>query len=71
MNLSWRVKVSQKRRGSTHKWKVRWDVLGLPDPAVTSGTPSIEDVRRQILSASNYGLSPETRARSHEGDGQG
>ena len=71
MDPSWRVKGSSRRRGSTHKWKVRWEVLGLQDPAVISGTTSIEDVRRQIISASNHGLSPETRARSREQDGQG
>ena len=71
MDPSWRVKGWQRRKGPTHKWKVRWEVLGLQDPAVSSDTTSIEDVRRQIISASNYGLSPETRARSLAQEGQG
>lgn len=55
---------SHKSKHGTRKTKVRWDVLGLQDPAVTSLIPSIEDIRRQVISASNYGLSPDTLARS-------
>jgi len=46
--------------------KFRWEVLGLQDPAESSSTPSIEDVRRQIVSASHHDLSPNTLARCHK-----
>jgi hypothetical protein len=46
--------------------KFRWEVLGLQDPAESSSTPSIADVRRQIVSASHHGLSLNTLARCHK-----
>lgn len=70
MYPSWGIKASPRRKGPTSKKKFRWEVLGLQDPSVTSSTPSIEDVRRQIISASNYGFSPNTLARSLEKNGQ-
>ncbi len=63
---SWWMKASSRRRRSLGKRKFRWEVLGLQDPAERSSTPSIEDVRRQIVSASHHGLSPNTLARSHK-----
>lgn len=63
---SWWMKASPRRRRSIGKMKFRWEVLGLHDPAESSSTPSIEDVRRQIVSASHHGLSPNTLARSRE-----
>jgi hypothetical protein len=63
---SWWMKVSPRRRRSIGKRKFRWEMLGLQDPAESSSTPSIEDVRRQIVSASHHGLSPNTLARSHK-----
>ena len=70
MYPTWGIKASPRRRGSICKKQLRWEALGLQDPAATSSTPSIEDVRRQIISASNYGLSPATLARSREKGGQ-
>ena len=67
---SWWMKASPRRRGSLGKRKFRWDVLGLEHPAETLSPPSIEDVRRQIISASSYGLSPETLARSRKKGGR-
>jgi hypothetical protein len=66
MYLSWKTKALSGRRVSNYKKMLRWDVLGLQDPAKISCTPSIEDVRRQIISASYHGLSPATLARSHK-----
>lgn len=63
MFTPWGGKGSNRPKG-TRKRKVHWDALGLRDPTVTSSTPSIEDLRRQIISASNHGLSRETLARA-------
>lgn len=64
MYIPWATKGSRKPKHGTRKTKVHWDVLGLQDPAVTSSTPSIEDIRREIISASSAGLSSETLARA-------
>lgn len=64
MYTSWRTKGSHRPKRGTRKAKVHWDVLGLHDPAVSSSRPSIEDIRREIISASSAGLSSETLARA-------
>jgi len=64
MYIPWGIKGSRRPKHGTRKTKVHWDVLGLQDPAVSSPTPSIEDIRREIISASNHGLSLETLARA-------
>ncbi len=62
---SWKMKRSHRRRVHNAKRRhFRWEVLGLPKPVETSITTPIEDVRRQIITASSYGLSPETVARA-------
>lgn len=48
--------------------KVRWEKLGLQDPAGSSSATSIEDLRRQITSAASQGLSPDTVSRSQQKD---
>jgi len=63
MDTPWGTKGSHRSKPRTSKPKVHWDVLGLQDPAVTSSTPSIDDIRRQIILASSSGLSLETLAR--------
>jgi hypothetical protein len=69
MYLFWKTKGLPKRRMRGHKKSLRWEVLGLQDPATISCAPSIEDVRRQIISASRHGLSPDTLARSQKKQG--
>jgi hypothetical protein len=64
MYTPWGTKGSHRPKRGTRKTKVHWDVLGLQDPAMTSSTPSIEDIRREIISASSTGLSRETLARA-------
>lgn len=64
MYTSWGTKGSHRPKRGTRKAKVHWDVLGLQDPAVSSFRPSIEELRREIISASNHGLSLETLARA-------
>lgn len=65
MYLYWKIRSSHRRRmHNSKKRNFRWDVLGLQKPAATSITSPIDDVRRQIISASSYGFSPETVARA-------
>lgn len=64
MYSPWGTKRSHRSKPRIPKPKVHWDVLGPQDPAETSSTPSIDDIRRQIISASGAGLSPETLARA-------
>jgi hypothetical protein len=65
MNTSWGTKASHRRRRAIRRTKVRWDLLGLEDPERATSTTSIEDIRRQIISAASQGLSPDTLSRSH------
>lgn len=65
MNTSWGTKASHRRRRAIRRTKVRWDLLGLQDPDRMSSTTSIEDIRRQIISAASQGLSLDTLSRSH------
>lgn len=64
MNTSWGTKASHRRKRAIRRTKVRWDLLGLQDPERTSSTTSIDDIRRQIISAANQGLSSDTLSRS-------
>jgi hypothetical protein len=65
MNTSWGTKASHRRKRAIRRTKVRWDLLGLQDPERTTSTTSIDDIRRQIISAASQGLSPDTLSRSH------
>jgi hypothetical protein len=62
MYSRWGTKSLSRSNYGIRKTTVHWEVLGLRDPAVTSSTSSIEEIRRQVISASNYGLSSETLA---------
>jgi len=67
MNMSsvWGAnKAARKRKRSVRKAKIRWDVLGLQDPALDGPTTSMEDIRRQVTSLASRGLGPGTRSRS-------
>lgn len=55
-------KASRKQKPPS-RITIRWDLLGLHDRTGNSSTLSIEEIRRQIIAASNYGLSPDTLAR--------
>lgn len=54
------MKTMHQPKAPNRKRTIHWDLLGLQGPAATS----IEEIRRQIISASNCGLSPETVARA-------
>ncbi|NGZ02509.1 MAG: hypothetical protein CV090_05590 [Nitrospira sp. WS238] len=64
MKTSWGANASHRRKRVVSRAKVRWEILGLEDPAQSSSSPSIEDLRRQITSAASSGLSAETLSRS-------
>lgn len=66
MKTSWGTKSPNKRRRVVLRTKVRWEKLGLQDPAGSASVPSIEDLRRQIASAASQGLSPDTVSRSQQ-----
>lgn len=68
MKTSWGTKSPNKRRRVVLRTKVRWEKLGLQDPAGSASVPSIEDLRRQIASAASQGLSPDTVSRSQQRD---
>ncbi len=70
MNTSWGTKASHRRKRAIRRTKVRWDLLGLQDPELTPLTTSIDDIRRQIISAASQGLSPDTISRSHAKTGR-
>ncbi|MDC8447938.1 MAG: hypothetical protein LV473_06245 [Nitrospira sp.] len=70
MNTSWGTKASHRRKRAIRRTKVRWDLLGLQDPERAMSTMSIDDIRRQIISAASQGLSPDTLSRSDEKAGR-
>lgn len=70
MNTSWGTKAPHRRKRAILRTKVRWEMLGLQDPAQLSSAPSIEDIRRQITSAASQGLSADTVSRSRQKDGR-
>lgn len=57
-------KASRKRKRSVSKLKIRWHLLGLQDPACAASTPSIKDIRCEIISMASRGLGQGARSRS-------
>jgi hypothetical protein len=70
MNTSWGTKASHRRKRAIRRTKVRWDLLGLQGPERTISAMSIDDIRRQIISAASQGLSHDTVSRSDEKAGR-
>jgi hypothetical protein len=65
ISTSWGTgKAARKRKRPIHRTKIRWDLLGLQDPGRMASPPSMEDIRRQIISMASHGLGPDTRLRS-------
>lgn len=54
-------KTSRKRKRTVLRTKIRWDVLGLQDPARMGATQSMEDIRSQIISMASQGLGAHSR----------
>jgi hypothetical protein len=64
ITTSWRGnKKARKSVRTRQKPKIRWEHLGLTDPADESATPSIEEIRRQVVSLSARGLGQAARLR--------
>jgi len=67
LSTGWRANKTRKNRAlATRKPKIRWEVLGLPIPLVTSSTTSMEDIRRQVSSMASHGFGQDTRFRTAE-----
>lgn len=56
--------AARKRKRTVRKAKIRWDRLGLQDPALESPSQSMEDIRRQVTTLASHGFGAETRSRS-------
>ena len=64
MATRWWMTASHRYKPPRRK-RIRWDLLGLQGPVTDR---SIDEIRRQMISASHRGLSPETMARSQRTD---
>ena len=65
---------STKKTRRTSKPKIRWDLLGLPDPSLAESTTSIETIRREVSLLASEGFGKETTIRSaqdEKGRGRG
>lgn len=58
-------KTSRRRKVTRLKPKVRWDRLGLQEPASTATSLSMADIRREISSMMRQGLERGRGSRSH------
>jgi hypothetical protein len=67
LSTGWRADKTRKNRArATRKPKIRWEVLGLPNPLDTSLTTSMEDIRRQVSNMASRGFGQGTRSRTAE-----
>jgi hypothetical protein len=67
LSTGWRADKTRKNRArATRKPKIRWEVLGLPNPLDASLTTSMEDIRRQVSSMASRGFGQGTRSRTAE-----
>jgi|GEM_PF-1782474 len=55
LTMKWGGK-SQKSKASRATQKIRWDLLGIPDPRKGPVPKSIEEIRRQAQAISSLGL---------------
>jgi hypothetical protein len=68
LSSGWRADKTRKNRArATRKPKIRWEVLGLPNPLNNSQQiTSMEDIRRQVSSMASHGFDQGTRSRTAE-----
>lgn len=67
LSTGWRADKTRKNRArATRKPKIRWEVLGLPNPLDASLTTSMEDIRRQVSNMASRGFGQGTRSRTAE-----
>lgn len=66
-------KHTHKKKRVRHKPKIRWQLLGLADPAEEHTSISMDEIRRQVVMMSGMGLGqavrPRPGARSAQGNG--
>ena len=66
-------KHTHKKKRVRHKPKIRWQLLGLADPADEHTSISMDEIRRQVVMMSGMGLGqavrPRPGARSAQGNG--
>jgi len=69
LSSGWRADKTRKNRArATRKPKIRWEVLGLPNPLDNSLSTSMEDIRRQVSNMASRGFGQGTRSRTAERD---
>ena len=65
LSSGWRADKTRKNRArATRKPKIRWEVLGLPNPLEGNARTSMEDIRRQVSSMASRGFGQGTRSRT-------
>jgi hypothetical protein len=60
----------KNRARAARKPKVRWEVLGLPNPATANPTSSMEDIRRQVSRMANSWLEEGPLMTQGRGEGE-
>ena len=64
LSTGWRIDKTRKNRiRATRKPKIRWEVLGLPNPLDTRTTASLEDIRQQVSHMASRGFVQGTHSR--------
>jgi hypothetical protein len=63
LTMKWGGK-SQKSKACRATQKIRWDLLGIPDPRKGPVPKSIEEIRRQAQAISSLGLGQESQSTS-------
>jgi len=67
LSSGWRADKTRKNRArATRKPKIRWEVLGLPNPLDNRSMTSMEDIRRQVSNMASRGFGQGTRSRTTE-----
>ncbi len=64
-------KSSRKKKRTVPKLRIRWNQLGLMDPAIESHEASMEEIRREVTALASLGFGAETRARSAQAQAHG
>lgn len=64
-NARWPAGPSKnKRKRVTRKPKIRWQVLGLADPAERFASLTLEEIRREVATLSSRGFGQGARSRT-------
>ena len=72
ITMRWRGnKQIDKKKRVRSKPKIRWQELGLTDPAEKRASISLDEIRRQVVMMSSQGLGQDTRLRPGVRSAQG